>query len=221
MASMPRGRSKMLATRCAARRNVRFPPVGSATIAQGLALILLTSGIGVLIGSGFVGLIFGLIAGCGFSRRLNLLTAASAAMASGDLEQRVGDQSPDEIGQLARQFNTMAAQLDENMRALRLLADQNAQLAAVEERNRLARDLHDSVSQELFSLTMQAAAARRLVVTKPDQAAIHLGEIQATAQQALQETRSLIFALQPASSTGVAWVRPCAICKWRHVNAKG
>jgi signal transduction histidine kinase len=181
-----------------------------------------------LIGSGFVGLIFGLIAGRGFSRRLNRLTAASAAMASGDLEQRVGDQSPDEIGQLARQFNTMAAQLDENMRALRLLADQNAQLAeqaaqlaAVEERNRLARDLHDSVSQELFSLTMQAAAARRLVVTKPDQAAIHLGEIQATAQQALQETRSLIFALQPASSTGVAWVRPCAICKWRHVNAKG
>ncbi len=188
---------------------VRFPAVGFNDFAQGLALFLLISAVAILMGSGFVGLIFGLIAGRGFSRRLKRLTVASAAMAGGDLEQRVHDRSADEIGQLARQLNTMAAQLDENMRALRLLADQNAQLAeqatqlaTVEERNRLARDLHDSVSQELFSLTMQSAAARRLVATKPEQAATQLGEIQATAQQALQETRSLIFALRPAQLDG-------------------
>jgi len=65
-------------------------------------------------------------------------------------------------------------------------------------RNRLARDLHDSVSQELFSLTMLAAAAQRLLDRNPTLAAAQLGEIQETAQRALQETRSLIFALRPA-----------------------
>jgi signal transduction histidine kinase len=188
---------------------VRFPVVGFNDFAQGFAFILLISAVAILIGSGFIGLFFGLIAGRGFSRRLKRLTVASAAMTSGDLQQRVQDRSADEIGQLARQFNTMAAQLDENMRALRLLADQNAQLAeqaaqlaTVEERNRLARDLHDSVSQELFSLTMQAAAAQRLIHTKPAQAATYLGDIQHSAQQALQETRSLIFALRPAQLDG-------------------
>jgi len=187
----------------------RLPLPTFGELVTGLGAVLLFSGIAIVVGSGFIGVIFGLTAGRGFSRRLKRLTVASAAMASGDLEQRVGDRSPDEIGQLARQLNTMAAQLSENMRALRLLADQNAQLAeqatqlaTVEERNRLARDLHDSVSQELFSLTMQAAAARRLVATKPEQAAAQLSEIQATAQQALQETRSLIFALRPAQLDG-------------------
>jgi signal transduction histidine kinase len=183
----------------------RFPPTSFLDYARGFATVLGVSSIAILFSSGFIGLFFGLIAGRGLSRRLKRLTAASAAMAGGDLSRRVEDGSADEIGQLARQFNTMAAQLAENMRALRLLADQNAQLAeqatqlaTVEERNRLARDLHDSVSQELFSLTMQAAAAQRLLRTKPELAATHLQEIQTTAQQALQETRSLIFALRPA-----------------------
>lgn len=125
---------------------VRLPLVAFGNIASGVATLLGVSAAGILVGSGFIGLIFGLVAGRGFSRRLKRLTVASAAMASGDLAQRVGDRSPDEIGQLARQFNAMAAQLDEHMRALRLLADQNAQLAeqatqlaTVEERNRLAR----------------------------------------------------------------------------------
>lgn len=144
-----------------------------------------------------------------FSRRLKRLTEATAAFASGDLSRRVKDRSVDEIGQLSRQFNSMAEQLAENIRALRLLADKNAQLAEhaaelaqVEERNRLARDLHDSVSQELFSLTMLSAAAGRLIDSRPELAAAQLREIQATAQRALQETRSLIFALRPAMLDG-------------------
>jgi signal transduction histidine kinase len=103
----------------------------------------------------------------------------------------------------------MAEQLAEHMRALRLLADRNAQLAeqtaqlaTVEERNRLARELHDSVSQELFSLTMLAAATRRVIDHDPAAAASRLGEIEAMAQQALQETRGRIFALRPAMLDG-------------------
>ncbi len=159
--------------------------------------------------SGAVGLLYAWVAGRDFSRRLKRLTEASAALANGDLSPRVDDQAADEIGQLARQFNTMADQLTENLRALRMMADRNAQLAEqaaqlakVEERNRLSRDLHDSVSQELFSLTMLAAAANRVIGSQPALAATQLAEIQTTAQRALQETRSLILALRPAMLDG-------------------
>jgi signal transduction histidine kinase len=170
------------------------------------ALSLLIFLLPILVVSSLIGLIYGWFAGRGFSRRLVRLTEANAALAAGDLARRVDDRSVDEIGKLGRQFNTMADQLAENLRALRVLADQNAQLAeraaqlaTVEERNRLARDLHDSISQELFSLSMLAAAARRQIEIKPATAASQLEEIQATAQRALQETRSLIFALRPAA----------------------
>lgn len=188
-------------------RLFNFPSAG--LVLSNLPPFLLATVVPWLAISGGIGLLYSWIAGRGFSRRLKRLTAATAALANGDLSQRVEDRSVDEIGQLARQFNTMAEQLAENLRALRLLADQNArlaeqatQLAKVEERNRLARDLHDSVSQELFSLTMLAAAAGRLIETRPDVAAAQLDEIQATAQRALQETRSLIFALRPAMLDG-------------------
>ncbi|HEX5691170.1 MAG TPA: histidine kinase, partial [Roseiflexaceae bacterium] len=174
-------------------------------ILSDLLPVLLTSLLPWLAISAGVGLLYAWVAGRGFSRRLKRLTVASAALASGDLAQRVDDRSADEIGQLARQFNSMADQLTTNMRSLRLLADQNAQLAeqaaqlaTVEERNRLARELHDSVSQELFSLTMLAAATRRVLDRNPATAAAQLTEIETMARQALQETRGLIFALRPA-----------------------
>jgi len=181
----------------------------TAVILDGLPPVLLTVILPWLAISGLVGVLYAWVAGRGFSRRLKRLTSASAALASGDLAQRVEDHSADEIGQLARQFNAMAEQLAKHMRALRLLADRNAQLAeqtaqlaTVEERNRLARELHDSVSQELFSLTMLAAATRRVIERDPTAAAAQLGEIEAMTQQALQETRGLIFALRPAMLDG-------------------
>lgn len=183
------------------------PPIDG--LIEDIPTILLASAIPILIASGLIGFVFGMFAGRDFSRRLKRLSEASAVLAKGDLSQRVADHSADEIGQLARQFNLMSEQLAEHVRALRLLADKNAQLAEqaaqlaiVEERNRLARELHDSVSQELFSLTMMAAASRRLVSSKPDVAASQLEEIQATSQRALQEARGLIFALRPASLDG-------------------
>jgi signal transduction histidine kinase len=159
--------------------------------------------------SSLIGLLFGWLVGRGFSKRLKRLTEASAALAGGDLSRRITDCSVDEIGQLGSQFNRMADQLATNVRDLRLLADRNAQLAEqaaqlaiIEERNRLARDLHDSVSQDLFSLTMLAAATRRMIVDRPDLAADQLQEMQETAQRALQETRSLVLALRPAALDG-------------------
>jgi signal transduction histidine kinase len=78
------------------------------------------------------------------------------------------------------------------------LYDRAQQMAALEERNRLAQELHDSVTQSLYSVTLYAeAAARMLEAGRPRKAADQLREMGDTAREALQEMRLLIFELKP------------------------
>jgi signal transduction histidine kinase len=78
------------------------------------------------------------------------------------------------------------------------LYDRAQQMAALEERNRLAQELHDSVTQSLYSLTLYAEAAARMLETgQSKKAAGQLRELGDTAREALQEMRLLIFELKP------------------------
>jgi PAS domain S-box-containing protein len=78
------------------------------------------------------------------------------------------------------------------------LYEQAEQAAALAERNRLARGLHDSVTQSLYSVTMYAEAAARLLDSgQGTTAAEYLREARDTAQEALREMRLLIFELRP------------------------
>jgi len=77
------------------------------------------------------------------------------------------------------------------------LYGQAQQLAVIKERNRLARDLHDSVTQALYGVTLYSeAAARQLASGDFDLVANHLAEIRSTAQESLREMRLLIFELR-------------------------
>jgi PAS domain S-box-containing protein len=70
--------------------------------------------------------------------------------------------------------------------------------AALEERQRLARELHDSVTQSLYSLTLLAEAARRLAAAGDlERVEQHVGRLGDTAQQALKEMRLLVYQLRP------------------------
>jgi PAS domain S-box-containing protein len=70
--------------------------------------------------------------------------------------------------------------------------------AATAERTRLARELHDSVTQSLYSVTLYSEAAARLLESgKQDPAVGYLREVRDTAQEALREMRLLIFELRP------------------------
>ncbi|EFO80487.1 GAF sensor signal transduction histidine kinase [Oscillochloris trichoides DG-6] len=99
---------------------------------------------------------------------------------------------------------------DEDVAILETIADvlagtlENARLyrraqaaAVLEERNRLARELHDSVSQQLFSMTLTAQAARTQLEKNPQRVALQLERLQETATAALAEMRALIFQLRP------------------------
>jgi signal transduction histidine kinase len=78
------------------------------------------------------------------------------------------------------------------------LYEQAEQAAAMTERTRLARELHDSVTQSLYSVTLYAeAAARMLLDGENTEAAACLRELRDTAQEALREMRLLIFQLRP------------------------
>jgi signal transduction histidine kinase len=78
------------------------------------------------------------------------------------------------------------------------LYEQAQQVATLEERQRLARELHDSVTQTIFSMTLTSEAARILLHRDPARVAAQLEHLQQLAQEALAEMRSLIYELRPA-----------------------
>lgn len=92
----------------------------------------------------------------------------------------------------------LLSELEISNQKLAELASHAEELAKIKERNRLARELHDSVTQSLYSLTLLAAGWRRLVI-KGEHISIEdsLAEIEQVAQQALKEMRLLIYELRP------------------------
>jgi signal transduction histidine kinase len=79
------------------------------------------------------------------------------------------------------------------------LYEQAQQAAALEERNRLARDLHDSVTQSLFSMSLLAQVLPALWETQPEEARRSLDELRRLTRESLAEMRALLFQLRPVA----------------------
>lgn len=89
--------------------------------------------------------------------------------------------------------------LARSLRVQRDLSAQVQQIAVLEERQRLARELHDSVSQSLYSVSLLAEASRRAIAAgQTEGVAENLALLGTSAQQALKAMRLLLFELQPA-----------------------
>jgi signal transduction histidine kinase len=86
------------------------------------------------------------------------------------------------------------------------LYERSRELSIVEERNRLARELHDSVSQKLFGLILSAESAGTLVDGDPTEARAELERLRGLAREAQDELRSVVFELRPPTleSEGLA-----------------
>jgi len=150
----------------------------------GVSLLILTAVAGV------IGTFFGLFTARGFVRRLANLENATQAWGRGDFSATVYDPSPDEIGQLTRHMSLMARQIQELLKT-------RQELATSEERNRLARDLHDSVKQQAFATTLTLGSVQLLWDQDPEMARQQVAEALIISRQVQQELAGLIHELRP------------------------
>ena len=94
---------------------------------------------------------------------------------------------------LAASFGGQVALAIENAR----LRDEIGQAAAATERSRLARDLHDSVTQSLFAASLKAEAIRRRWRPTSDEARDNVEDVERLARGALAEMRTLLMEMRP------------------------
>lgn len=99
---------------------------------------------------------------------------------------------------LLQQVNESQAALQRAHRQLQESAARQQHMAVLEERQRLAREIHDSVAHTLTALVVQVQAGRRLLDRAPDEAAATIRRCEDMAREALQETRRAVRALHPA-----------------------
>src|SRR5258707_5558410 len=102
-------------------------------------------------------------------------------------------------GQLASALRRRVEQGKSRERELRLLYEQAQELASLQERQRLARELHDSVSQALYGIGLGAYTAKEALESDPDQALASIDYILTLTEAGLAEMRALIFELRPDS----------------------
>ena len=93
------------------------------------------------------------------------------------------------------------ADLQATNEQLQAYAEQVAELVALEERDRLARELHDSVSQTMFSILLTTQSARLLLDRDAVRARQQMDQLQTLTQDALDQMRSLIAHLRPRGVT--------------------
>lgn len=149
---------------------------------EGLAFILIASVVGTLTG---------LLITRNVTRRLRRITQAAAAWSKGEFRVEVRDPTYDEIGQLGQNLNSMAEQLQ-------IWLSTREELAAIEERNRLARDLHDSIKQNVFATALLVGAARTHMPSDTEPSQTYLADAEELVEQTRQELTVLIRELRPA-----------------------
>jgi NarL family two-component system sensor histidine kinase LiaS len=169
------------------------PPIRESDFLQlVLRQTILPLALGVLVVGGVAGVFFGYFIARDLTRRLYALAGAADAWSNGDFDVLVSDNSGDELGQLARRLNQMALHLQ-------TLLQTRQELATLDERNRLARDLHDAVKQQVFATAMQVGAALALLDQNPTAAKKCLAETDRLVHQTQRELTSLIQELRPAA----------------------
>ncbi len=186
-----------------------FPLEQSEYLQSALKSLILPITLGMVVSGAVAGILFGYLIARGLTHRLRLLAHAADDWSQGNFATLTHDTSGDELGQLARHLNHMAVEL-QNMIQTR------QELATLEERNRLARELHDSVKQQVFATAMQVGAARALLDQNPQASKQNLAEAEQLVRQAQQELTTLIRELRPAALKGkglAAALREC-VADW-------
>lgn len=141
-----------------------------------------------------LGVLFGVVASAGLVRRVRRLERASVAVADGDYTVTLPTSGRDEVGRLEENFTTMTRQLGSALAAESERASSEARAA---ERSRIAREIHDAISQHLFGLRMIASGMRR---TDPENEQVRA--IERITEEALRDMQALLWELRPPGLDG-------------------
>ncbi len=157
--------------------------------------------------SSFVGLILfaallGVIVGNIFSRKLvhwfEEISKASYRWAEGDFSLKIpvkDGQDYSELRMVSGKLNDMADQLEQ-------VVHTRQELAASEERNRISRELHDNIKQQVFSINMNLGAAMVLMDKKPEQVKEKIELAGSLTGETLQDLDAMIGKLRPPLISG-------------------
>jgi two-component system, NarL family, sensor histidine kinase LiaS len=152
---------------------------------------------------------FGYWAAQRFQRRIDALHLALKQVASGNMAVRIPEAGARSFTPAYREFNEMAKKLEQRMQWLQRIGEEQVmreaasnEAAVLEERKRLARDLHDTVSQHLFAIHMSASSMPKLLEINPDRAQDVLQQLIQMSSLAQKQMRGLIAQLRPLELEG-------------------
>jgi NarL family two-component system sensor histidine kinase LiaS len=148
-----------------------------------------------LLGVGIMGAIFGYIFANRLDMRFNRISTITDLWSSGDFSKYIEDTLGDEITQFTQHLNNMAKQLQN-------LLLRRQEMAISEERNRLARDLHDSAKQQALAASFELGTALTLYDRDSEEAKKHLVEADALVDSVRKELTNLVDELRPQSIEG-------------------
>jgi signal transduction histidine kinase len=157
--------------------------------------VIMPSMILLIIPAAAVSTYFGFLAARWLDNRLTTLQEATRAWQQGDFTVWVKDDPPDEIGKFGQDLNHMA-------REFKSLLHAQQDLAALEERYRLAGELHDSVKQQITAAMFQISAAQALIEKAPQLARVSMQHAADLTHAAQKEMSAIIFELRPAALEG-------------------
>ncbi|WP_100406556.1 sensor histidine kinase [Bacillus solitudinis] len=142
-------------------------------------------------------------------KRIDLLLHGAARYGRGTFSHRMDLEGEDELAELAERLNQMAVHIEEQVASLQRLSSERAQMqetvkkaAVTEERQRLARELHDAVSQQLFAISMMTAAIKQGFQNAGETTRQQMELVEQMANTAQAEMRALLLHLRPAHLEG-------------------
>ncbi|PWA12177.1 sensor histidine kinase [Pueribacillus theae] len=163
----------------------------------------------LLLAAIMIGAIFGYVNGNHLKKRFEILIQSTLAFERGNFSHRAPHLGYDEIGQMGKHLNDMASRVEAQVASLQRLSSEKAewnetlkQTAIAEERQRLARELHDAVSQQLFAISMMTSAVSKTIEEQPEKASSQIEMIEKMAGEAQSEMRALLLHLRPTHLEG-------------------
>jgi signal transduction histidine kinase len=179
-------------------------------------IVLLRSLVIILIAAIMAGTAFGAITAEGLAGRFRRIASASEAWSTGDFSTRIREDSRDEIGALADRLDGMAEDLQE-------LVQKRQELVISQERDRLARELHDSAKQLALAASFQIGTARQLFTRDPQAAAESLAEAEKLVDKVRRELTDLIYELHSTQMDGRDFheILRTYATEWAHASGIG